>query len=72
MQTWIGPRLEHKEYDQHSKEDARGCVINLEVRLGVQDAKMKKPRRRITKKRTKCKAAAGTEQGGTRQALCTK
>ena len=50
MQTWIGPRLEREEYDQHSKEDTRGCVINLEVKLGVQDAKMKKPERRITKK----------------------
>ena len=46
----IGPRLEHEEYDQHSKEDTRGCVINLEVKLGVQDAKMKKLGRRITKK----------------------
>ena len=60
MQTRIGPRLEHEEYDQHSKEDARGCVINLEVKLGVQDAKIKKPGRRIAKKWTKGKAAAGT------------
>ena len=36
MQTRIEPSLEHEEYDQHSKEDARGCVINLEVKLGVQ------------------------------------
>ena len=46
----IGPRFEREEYDQHSKKDARGCVTNLEVKLGVQDAKMKKPGRRITKK----------------------
>ena len=45
----IGPRLEREEYDQHSKENARGCVINLKVKLGVQDAKMKKPGRRIVK-----------------------
>ena len=50
MQTRIGPRLEREEYDQHSKEDARGCVINLEVKLGVQDTKMKKPERWIMKK----------------------
>ena len=31
-------------------EDVKGCVINLEVKLQVQDAKMKKPGRRITKK----------------------
>ena len=42
--------MEREEYDQHLKKDARGCVINLEVKLGVQDAKMKKPERRITKK----------------------
>jgi len=44
------------------KEDARGCRINLKVKLGVQDAKTKKPARRIAKKRTMGKAAAGTGQ----------
>ena len=60
MQTRIGPRLEREEYNQYLKEDARGCVINVEVKLGVQDTKMKKPGRRIAKKWTKGKTAAGT------------
>ena len=42
--------MEREEYDQHLKKDARGCVINLEVKLGVQDVKMKKHKRRIMKK----------------------
>ena len=50
MQTRIGPRLEREEYNQYLKEDARGCVINVEVKLGVQDTKMKKPARKIAKK----------------------
>jgi hypothetical protein len=54
--------LERVEDDQHSKEDTRGCVISLKVKLGVQDMKMKKPGRRIMKKQTKGKAAAGTGQ----------
>ena len=33
------------------------------MKLGVQDAKMKKPERRIANKQTKGKAAAGTRQG---------
>ena len=48
MQTQIGPRLEHEEYDQHSKEDTRGCVINLEVKLGVQDVKLEKDQKSYT------------------------
>jgi hypothetical protein len=52
MDGWIGctcglgRRLEREDYVQHSKEDTRGCVDNLEVKLRVQDAKIKKPRRR--------------------------
>ena len=42
-------------------------MINLKVKLGVQNAKMKKPKRRIAKKRTNDKTAAGTGQ-----ALCTR
>jgi hypothetical protein len=38
-------------------------VINLKVKLGVQDAKMKKPGKRIAKKRTKGKVTVGTGQG---------
>jgi hypothetical protein len=62
MQTRIGPRSERKEYDQHSKEDARGCVINLKVKLGVQVVKLKKPRRRIMKKQTKGKVVAAPDR----------
>ena len=49
--------MEHVEDDQHSKEDAKGCMINLKVKL---DVKMTKSGRRIAKKRTKGKGAAGT------------
>jgi hypothetical protein len=52
--------LEQEKCYQHSKKDARECVLNLEVKLGVQDVKMKKPGRRIAKKPTKGKVAAGT------------
>ena len=50
MQCRLGPSLEHEENHQHSKEDHRGGVDNLEVKQGVQDAKMKKPGRRNAKK----------------------
>jgi len=53
--------LEHVEDDQHSKKTLEDR-INLKVKLGVQDAKMNKPTRRIAKKRTKGKATAGTGQ----------
>jgi hypothetical protein len=50
MQRGLGPSLEHEENDQHSKEYIGGGVDNLEVKQGVQDAKMTKPRRRNMKK----------------------
>ena len=50
--------------DQHRKEDIRGGVDNLKVKQEVQDPNMKKSGRRIAKKRTKGKAAAGIEHDG--------
>jgi hypothetical protein len=41
--------MELEKRVQHSKEDSRGGVDNLEVKLGVQDANMN-PGRRITNK----------------------
>ena len=35
MQCRLGPSLEHEENHQHSKEDHRGGVDNLEVKQGV-------------------------------------
>jgi hypothetical protein len=43
MQRELGPSLKHEENDQHSKEDIGGGVDRLEVKQGVQDAKMSKP-----------------------------
>ena len=34
--------MEHEENDQHSKEDIGGGIDSLEVKQGVQDAKMSK------------------------------
>jgi hypothetical protein len=50
MQRGLGPSLEREENDQYSKEDIGGGVDSLEVRQGVQDAKMTKPRQRNAKK----------------------
>ena len=50
MQHGLGLTLEHEENDQHSKEDIRGCVDSLEVKQGVQDAKISKPEQSHTKK----------------------
>ena len=49
MQRGLGSTLEHQENDQHSKEDIGGVDI-LEVKHGVQDAKMTKLRRRNMKR----------------------
>ena len=50
MQHGLGPSLEHEENVQHSKQDIGGSVDSLEVKQGVQDTKMTKPRRRNVKK----------------------
>ena len=50
MQRGLGSTLEHEENDQHSKEDIGGGVDSLEVKQGVQDTKMTKPRQRNVKK----------------------
>jgi hypothetical protein len=44
MQHGLGPILEREENDQHSKEDLGEGVDSVEVKQGVQDAKMMKPR----------------------------
>ena len=51
MQRRLGSTFEHKENDQHSKEDIGGGVDSLEVKQGVQDAKMSKPEQSHVKKR---------------------
>jgi len=51
MQRRLGSTFEHKENDQHSKEDIGGGVDSLEVKQGVQDAKMSKPKQSHAKKR---------------------
>jgi hypothetical protein len=43
-------------------KDTRGCVINLEMKLGVQDVKMKKPGIRIAKILIKGQICTGTRQ----------
>jgi hypothetical protein len=53
MQRGIGPSLEHEENDQHSKEDIGGGVDSLEVKQGVQDAKMLKPEQSHVRKQNK-------------------
>ena len=50
MQRGLGSTLEHEEIDQHSKEDIGGGVDSLEVKRGVQDAKMSEPEQIHTKK----------------------
>jgi len=50
MQRGLGSTLEHEENDRHSKEDIGGGVDSLEVKHGVQDAKMSKPEQSHTKK----------------------
>ena len=51
MQRRLEPTLEHEEIDQHSREDIGGGVDSLEVKQGVQDAKMSKPEQSHAKKR---------------------
>ena len=51
MQRRLGSTFEHKENDQHSKEDIGGGVDSLEVKQGVQDTKISKPEQSHTKKR---------------------
>ena len=51
MQCGLGSTLEHEENEQHSKEDIGGGVDSLEVKQGVQDAKMLKPEQSHMKKR---------------------
>ena len=43
--------MEHEENNQHSKEDIGEGVDSLEVKQGVQDAKMSKSEQSHTKKR---------------------
>ena len=50
MQRGLGSTLEHEENDQYSKEDIGGGVDSLEVKQGVQDAKMSKPEQSHVKK----------------------
>ena len=50
MQCGLGLTFEHEENDQHSKEDIGGGVYSLEVKQGVQDAKMSKPEQSHAKK----------------------
>ena len=50
MQRRLGSTLEHEENDQLSKEYIGGGVDSLEVKQGVQDAKMSKPKQSHAKK----------------------
>ena len=50
MQLGLEPSLEREENNQHSKEDIGGGVDSLEVKQGVQDAKMSKPEQSHAKK----------------------
>ena len=50
MQRGLGSTLEHEENDQHPKEDIGGGVDILEVKQGVQDAKISKPEQSHAKK----------------------
>ena len=43
LHSGLRPRVEHEELINTLRKILRGCVINLEVKLGVQDAKIKKP-----------------------------
>jgi hypothetical protein len=44
MQRRLGPSLEREESNHHLKEDIGEGADSLEVKQGVQDAKMMKPR----------------------------
>ena len=50
MQRGLGSTLEHEENNQHSKEDIGEGVDSLEVKQGVQDAKISKPEQSHAKK----------------------
>jgi hypothetical protein len=64
MQRGIGPSLEHEENDQHSKEDIGGGVDSLEVKQGVQDAKMLKPEQSHVRKQNKRWLSGHRPRGG--------
>jgi len=55
----LGPRLELEEEIHHSKENTRGSVGSMEEKLEVQDAKIKKPRRRWRRRSTALVTALG-------------
>jgi len=69
MQRGLASTLEHEENDQHSKEDIRGGVDSLEVKQGLQDAKMSKPKQSHAKKQKQTVAEWAPPDGATRERL---
>ena len=48
MHGRLGPRAELEEYGKHSRQDTRGCIGNIGVKIQVQDAKKLQPGHKYT------------------------